>query len=319
MALFNNINFNKLKSGLSKTRVKIVNSINEKITGKAVIDENIIDEIEEILITSDIGYDTAERIIENVRVALKSENDRTPFNIIKTVKDELVSVVNNGNTDETNKEEDGTKISKPYVILIVGVNGVGKTTTIGKLAHNYHTGGAKVLVGAVDTFRAAAGEQLDIWAERAGVDIVQKESGSDPSSVAFETVDKAVKENYDVVLIDTAGRLHNKVYLMNELGKIKRAISKVLPNAPHDTFLILDGTVGQNALIQADEFSKVTDISGLVITKLDGTAKGGVVFQVCNKQSIPVKFIGIGESIEDLQTFNPKIFVDAIFGTVQEN
>jgi fused signal recognition particle receptor len=315
MALFDNINFNKLKSGLSKTRDKIVNSINEKITGKAVIDDNVIDEIEEILITSDIGYDTTEKIIENVRVALKDENDRTQFNIIKTVKDELVSVISNGSTNETYKEDDVTNISKPYVLLIVGVNGVGKTTTIGKLAHNFHAGGAKVLVGAVDTFRAAAGEQLDIWAERAGVDIVLKESGSDPSSVAFETVDKAVRENYDVVLIDTAGRLHNKVNLMNELGKIKRAINKVLPNAPHDTFLILDGTVGQNALIQADEFSKVTDISGLVITKLDGTAKGGVVFQICNKQSIPVKFIGVGESIEDLQTFNPKIFVDAIFGT----
>ena len=315
MTLFDNINFNKLKSGLSKTRDKIVNSINEKITGKAVIDENIIDEIEEILITSDIGYDTVEKIIENVRVTLKNEKDRTQFSIIETVKDELVSVVSNGSTDDANIEDDVKKISKPYVILIVGVNGVGKTTTIGKLAHNFHSGGAKVLVGAVDTFRAAAGEQLDIWAERAGADIVQKESGSDPSSVAFETVDKAVKENYDVVLIDTAGRLHNKVNLMNELGKIKRAISKVLPNAPHETFLILDGTVGQNALIQAEEFSKVTDISGLVITKLDGTAKGGVVFQICNKQSIPVKFIGIGESIEDLQTFNPKVFVDAIFGT----
>jgi fused signal recognition particle receptor len=315
MTLFDNINFNKLKSGLSKTRDKIVNSINEKITGKAVIDENIIDEIEEILITSDVGFDTAEKIIENVRVVLKSEKDRTQFNIIETVRNELVSVVGNGNTDETYKEDIFTNISKPYVILIVGVNGVGKTTTIGKLAHNFRSGGAKVLVGAVDTFRAAAGEQLDIWAERAGADIVKKESGRDPSSVAFETVDKAVKESYDVVLIDTAGRLHNKINLMNELGKIKRAISKVLPNAPHDTFLILDGTVGQNALIQADEFSKVTDISGLVITKLDGTAKGGVVFQICNKQSIPVKFIGVGESIDDLQTFNPKIFVDAIFGT----
>jgi fused signal recognition particle receptor len=315
MTLFNNINFNKLKSGLSKTRNKIVNSINEKITGKAVIDENTIDEIEEILITSDIGYDTAEKIIENVRVALKNEKDRTQFSIIEIVKKELVSIVNNGSPDDATTEDAVTEISKPYVILIVGVNGVGKTTTIGKLAHNFHSGGAKVLVGAVDTFRAAAGEQLDIWAERAGADIVQKESGSDPSSVAFETVNKAVKENYDVVLIDTAGRLHNKANLMNELGKIKRAISKVLPNAPHDTFLILDGTVGQNALVQADEFSKVTDISGLVVTKLDGTAKGGVVFQICNKQSIPVKFIGVGESIEDLQTFNPKIFVDAIFGT----
>jgi len=293
MVLFDNINFNKLKSGLSKTRDKIVNSINEKITGKAVIDENIIDEIEEILITSDIGFDTSEKIIENLRVALKSEKDRTQFNIIKTIKEELVSVISNGSTDDRNKEEDITKISKPYVILIVGVNGVGKTTTIGKLAHNFRSTGAKVLVGAADTFRAAAGEQLDIWADRAGVDIVQKESGNDPSAVAFETVEKAVNENYDFVLIDTAGRLHNKANLMNELSKIKRAINKVLPNAPHDTFLILDGTVGQNALIQADEFSKVTDISGLVITKLDGTAKGGVVFQICNNQSIPVKYIGV--------------------------
>jgi len=315
MTLFDNINFNKLKSGLSKTRNKIVNSINEKITGKAVIDEYIIDDIEEILLSSDIGFDTSEKIIENIRVALKSEKDRTQFNIINTVKDELVSAISNGSADDKNIEDEITKISKPYVILIVGVNGVGKTTTIGKLAYNFRSGGAKVLIGAADTFRAAAGEQLNIWAERAGVDILQKESGSDPSSVAFETVEKAVNENYDFVLIDTAGRLHNKANLMNELSKIKRAINKVITNAPHDTFLILDGTVGQNALIQADEFSKVTDISGLIITKLDGTAKGGVVFQICNKQSIPVKFIGVGESIEDLQTFNPKIFVDAIFGT----
>ena len=315
MVLFDNINLSKLKSGLSKTRDKIVNSINEKITGKAVIDENIINEIEEILITSDIGFDTAEKIIENLRVVLKGEKDRSQFNIINTIKDELVSVISNGSADAKNKENDTTKISKPYVILIVGVNGVGKTTTIGKLAHNFQSGGAKVLIGAADTFRAAAGEQLDIWADRAGVDIVRKESLSDPSSVAYETVEKAVNENYDFVLIDTAGRLHNKANLMNELAKIKRAINKVLPGAPHDTFLILDGTVGQNALIQADEFSKVTDISGLIITKLDGTAKGGVVFQICKKQSIPVKFIGVGETIEDLQTFNPKIFVDAIFGS----
>ena len=319
MALFDKINLNKLKSGLSKTREKIVNSINEKITGKAVIDENIIDEIEEILITSDIGLDTSEKIIDKIRITLKSEKDRSQFNIINIIKDELVSVISNGSTNVKNKEVDSTKIFKPYVILIVGVNGVGKTTTIGKLAYNFKSGGAKVLIGAADTFRAAAGEQLDIWANRAGVDIVQKESGSDPSSVAFETVEKAVNENYDFVLIDTAGRLHNKTNLMNELSKLKRAISKVLPGAPHDTFLILDGTVGQNALIQADEFSKVTDISGLIITKLDGTAKGGVVFQICNKQSIPVKYIGVGESIEDLQAFDPKIFVDAIFGTGQKN
>ena len=319
MGLFDNINFNKLKSGLSKTRNKIVNSINETITGKAVIDDSTIDEIEEILITSDIGYDTTEKIIEKVREFLKREKDRSKINIVKTVKDELVSVVSNGKEDEKNSKDAEIIIEKPYVILIVGVNGVGKTTTIGKLAYNFKASGAKVLVGAADTFRAAAGEQLDIWAERANVDIVQKESGTDPSSVAFETVTKAIKENYDVVLIDTAGRLHNKVNLMNELGKLKRAIGKVLPDAPHDTFLILDGTVGQNALIQADEFSKVTNISGLIITKLDGTAKGGVVFQICNKQQIPVKFIGVGESIDDLQTFYPAEFVNAIFGDSEED
>jgi fused signal recognition particle receptor len=319
MGLFGNINFNKLKSGLSKTRNKIVNSINETITGKAVIDDSTIDEIEEILITSDIGYDTTERIIEEVRESLKSEKDRSKINIVKTVKDELVSVVSNGKEDEKNNKDAEIINEKPYVILIVGVNGVGKTTTIGKLAYNFKASGAKVLVGAADTFRAAAGEQLDIWAERANVDIVQKESGTDPSSVAFETVTKAIKENYDVVLIDTAGRLHNKVNLMNELGKLKRAITKVLPDAPHDTFLILDGTVGQNALIQADEFSKVTDISGLIITKLDGTAKGGVVFQICNKKNIPVKFIGVGESIDDLQTFHPAEFVNAIFGDSEKD
>jgi|SRR3990172_5380860 len=316
MGLFDNISFTKLKSGLSKTRNKIVDSISETITGKAVIDDQTIDDIEEILITSDIGFETVEKIIENVRLVLKSDKDRTQMNIIKAVKDELISVISNGNLAKTQNGNDTIR-AKPYVVLIVGVNGVGKTTTIGKLAHNYKSGGAKVLVGAADTFRAAAGEQLDIWAERAGADIIQKARGSDPSSVAYETIEKAVKNNYDVALIDTAGRLHNKANLMNELGKIKRAINKVLPGAPHDTFLILDGTIGQNALIQADEFSKVTDISGLIVTKLDGTAKGGVVFQICSKQNIPVKYIGVGETIDDLQTFNPQMFVNALFSDVQ--
>ena len=311
MALFDNINLKKLKSGLNNTRNKIVNSIQETITRKAVIDDKTIDEIEEILITSDIGFDTAERIIDKVRSLLKAEKDRSEINIINTVREELISVIGNGSVDD-NPEEESNNL-KPFVILIIGVNGVGKTTTIGKLAHNFMEGGAKVLVGAADTFRAAAGEQLDIWAERAGVDIVQKELGSDPSSVAFETVSKAVKNKYDIVLIDTAGRLHNKVNLMNELSKIKKAVNKALPGAPHETYLILDGTVGQNALVQAEEFSKVTDISGLIITKLDGTAKGGVVFQICSTQNIPIKYIGVGESINDLQTFNPESFVNAIF------
>ncbi len=309
MGLFNNLNFDKLKSGLQKTRNKLVNTITEAISGKAVIDDKTLDEIEEILITSDIGFETTEKIIENARVKLKKEKDRSDINIIQTVKDELTEVLmfeNSGDEVEALK-------TKPYIILVVGIKGAGKTTTIGKLAHNYKKAGYNVIVGAADTFRAAANEQLEIWAKRAGVEIIQKNQGADPSSVAFDTVEKAVKGNYDVVLIDTAGRLHNKANLMDELGKIKRVIGKVVPDAPNETLLVLDGNTGQNALVQADEFSKVTDISGLVITKLDGTAKGGVVFQICAKQRIPVKFIGVGEGIDDLQTFDPKMFVSAIF------
>lgn len=308
MGLFDNLNFKKLKNGLTKTRNRLVNSINETLTGISIIDENTIDKIEEILISSDIGALTTEKIINNVRDKIKSESNISNLMVIKSVKDELVEVLSNGK-DKDNFEE----TTKPCVILIVGVNGVGKTTTIGKLAHNLKAGGAKVIVGAADTFRAAASEQLDIWAERAGVQIIHKPSGSDPSAVAFETVDKAVNEKFDFALIDTAGRLHNKVNLMNELGKIKRAISKVLPGAPHETLLILDGTVGQNAIIQAEEFSKVTEVDGLVITKLDGSAKGGAVFQICSKMNIPIKYIGVGEKIDDLQSFDSQLFVDAIF------
>ena len=310
MGIFNNFNFSKLKEGLTKTRDKIVNSISETISGKAVIDDTTLEEIEEILITADIGYETATRIIENTRKNLKSENNRSQLNILDFVKRELISVFdfqNFNNIDE--------KIHKhnPYIILIVGINGVGKTTTIGKLAHNYKKAGLKVIIGAADTFRAAANEQLEVWAKRADVGIMLNKQSTDPSSVAYDTVLKAIKDNYNVVLIDTAGRLHNKLHLMDELGKIKRVINKVLPNAPHDTFLVLDGNTGQNAIVQAEEFSKVTDITGLIITKLDGTAKGGVVFQISSKQKIPVKYIGIGEGIDDLQTFIPEQFVKAIF------
>jgi fused signal recognition particle receptor len=311
MGLFDNLNFSKLKVGLAKTRNRLVNSINETLTGKSSIDDETLDQIEEILLTSDIGASTADRIIDSVKEKVKSESNVSNLSIINTVKEVLVAVLSNGNGEvEQNNLKD---IANPYVILIVGVNGVGKTTTIGKLAHNFKLGGAKVIVGAADTFRAAASEQLDIWAERAGVEIVQKASGADPSSVAFETVEKAVKEKYDFVLIDTAGRLHNKVNLMNELGKIKRSVSKVLPGAPHETLLILDGTVGQNAIIQAEEFAKVTEVNGLVITKLDGTAKGGSVFQICSKMNIPIKYIGVGEKIDDLQNFDSRMFVEAIF------
>jgi fused signal recognition particle receptor len=311
MGLFDNLNFSKLKTGLTKTRNRLVNSINETLIGKSVIDDETIDQIEEILLSSDIGALAVDRIIENVKDKIKNESSVTNLSVINTVKEELIKVLSNG--DNEDKEQSYNDISKPFVILIVGVNGVGKTTTIGKLANNLSNGGAKVIIGAADTFRAAASEQLDIWADRAGVEIIQKDSGADPSSVAFETVEKAVKENFDFALIDTAGRLHNKTNLMNELGKLKRSISKILPDAPHETLLILDGTIGQNALVQAEEFSKVTEVNGLVITKLDGTAKGGAVFQICSKMDIPIKYICVGEKIDDLQNFDSRMFVDAIF------
>ncbi len=310
MGIFNNINFDKLKSGLTKTREKLFNKITETITGKAVIDETTIDEIEEILISSDIGFDTSEKIIQNVRSLLKNEKDRSSLNIIQIVKNELTSIVDlyAGNDFKNNIEN-----NKPYVILIVGVNGAGKTTTIGKLAYNYRNAGLKVIVGAADTFRAAANEQLEIWAKRADVEIIQRQQGADPSSVAFDTLNHAIKGHFDIALIDTAGRLHTKSNLMEELDKLKRTMKKVIPDAPDETLLVIDGTTGQNAIFQVEEFLKVSNITGLVVTKLDGTAKGGVIFQICNKLKMPVKYIGVGEGIDDLQTFNPNLFVNAIF------
>ncbi len=313
MGLFDNFNLDKLKSGLSKTRKKMVNSINELVTGRAVIDERTLDEIEEILVTSDIGFDLTTKIIDRARYFNTIEKNRKDSSITDSIKKELTKALEMGYQEYN--EDIKIENYKPYVILIVGVNGAGKTTTIGKLAHNYKKANLKVIVGAADTYRAAANEQLDIWAERAGVEIVQKSKGADPSSVAFDTIQKAVNEKYDVVLIDTAGRLHNKPNLMGELQKLKKVIAKVVPHAPNETLLVLDGTTGQNAIIQAQEFSKVTDITGLVVTKLDGTAKGGVIFQIAAKQKIPVKYIGVGESIDDLQTFDPNLFVSAIFET----
>jgi fused signal recognition particle receptor len=283
------------------------------LTGKAVIDEKTLEKIEEILITSDIGVGTTEKIIENARIALKTEKSRTSINIIESIKNELGSILKESNAFNNN----GNNLDqyKPYVVLVIGVNGVGKTTTIGKLAHNYKRSGLKVLVGAADTFRAAANEQLDIWASRAGVDILQKNKGSDPSSVAYDVISKSIKEKYDVVLIDTAGRLHNKRELMDELRKLKKAIQKQLNYAPNETLLVIDGTTGQNVLIQADEFNNITKIDGLVVTKLDGTAKGGVIFQLCSQINIPVRYIGVGEGIDDLQSFDPELFISAIFNS----
>lgn len=312
MNLFKNINFDKLKDGLSKTRDKIVTKINETITGKARLDEDLLEEIEEILITSDIGFDVASKVIENTRVRLKAEKDRSKLNVIDAIKEELSRLLN---SYDTNSEFNRLDKYKPYVILVIGVNGAGKTTTIGKLAHNYRKAGLNVIIGSADTFRAAANEQLEIWAKRAGVEIIQSTTGSDPSAVAFDTMNIAKKKNADVVLIDTAGRLHTKSNLMEELKKIKKVMNKVVDYAPNETFLVLDGNTGQNALIQAEKFREVTEITGLIITKLDGTAKGGVVFQICSQQKVPVKYIGVGEGIDDLQTFDAQSFVSALFST----
>ncbi len=311
MKLFKNLNFDKLKNGLNKTRNKIVTGIKETVSGKAVIDDDVLDEIEEILVTSDIGYDIAMNIIDETRKRLKSEKDRSSVNIIGIIKNELTGILEKYESGKNDSEE--IEKYKPYVILVVGVNGAGKTTTIGKLAYNYKKSNLNVMIGSADTFRAAANEQLEIWAERAGVNIIQKEPGSDPSSVVFETLTQAKNQNVDVVLIDTAGRLHTKTDLMEELGKIKRVMGKVIDYAPNEIFLVVDGNTGQNALIQANEFSKYTDLTGLIITKLDGTAKGGVVFQIINEHKIPIKYIGVGEGIDDLQTFDAHEFVNALF------
>lgn len=311
MKLFNNININRLREGLSKTKDKLLNKITETFSGKAVIDDNTLNELEEILISSDLSSELAEEIIDELRINLKDEKNRTLDNILELLKKSLLRILE---PEESSLKTEIAQIDyKPYVILIVGVNGVGKTTTIGKLANNFKKAGNKVIVGAADTFRAAANEQLDIWAQRAGVEVIQHYKGADPSSVAYETVKKAIEGNYDIVLVDTAGRLHSKVNLMNELNKIHKAISKVLPGAPNDTYLVLDASIGQNAIHQAGEFSKFTKLTGLIVTKLDGTAKGGTIFQICYKHNIPVKYIGVGEQLDDLQIFDPASFVDALF------
>lgn len=310
MKLFKNFDFDRLKNGLSKTRNKIVNQLTEVVSGKAVIDEDVLDQMEEILITSDINYDITERIIEEARRKIKSNDTRELNDLLEIIKNELIKELSEYKSDS---EFSRIEKYKPFIILVVGVNGAGKTTTIGKLAYLYKKAGLKVVVGAADTFRAAANEQLEVWADRVGVEIVQRKHGSDPSSVAYDTLNIAKSQNADVVMIDTAGRLHTKNYLMEELGKINRVLSKVLPYAPNEVFLVLDGNTGQNALMQAKEFSKYSDITGLIVTKLDGTAKGGMIFSICSELNIPIRYIGVGEALEDLQSFDPKEYVKALF------
>lgn len=302
----------KLDKGLEKTKENVFGKLSRAVAGKSKVDEDALDDIEEALITSDIGVETTLKIIERLeeRVAKHKYLDAKELNTF--LKDEMSLLLEeSNNSDElefTVPQTDG-----PYVIMVVGVNGVGKTTTIGKLAHQFKQAGKKVVLGAADTFRAAAVDQLVIWSERVGIDIVKQEMGSDPASVAFDTVQSAKNKGADVVIIDTAGRLHNKVNLMNELTKIRNVMSKVIPDAPHDVMLVLDASTGQNAIEQAKQFTLATKVDSLALSKLDGTAKGGVVIGISDQFKIPVRYIGVGEGIEDLQVFNKKEFVDSLF------
>ncbi|MGC8750741.1 signal recognition particle-docking protein FtsY [Hydrotalea sp.] len=300
-----------LDQGLQKTKEGFLSKISKAIAGKSTVDATVLDELEEALIGADVGIDTTLQIIARIEERVKKDKYVNTAELNNLLKDEIQNVLKIANESEKHFEIPNDK--KPFVILIVGVNGVGKTTTIGKLAHNYKKAGYSVLLGAADTFRAAAVDQLTIWSERVGVPIVKQAMGSDPSAVAFDTVKSAVARNTDVVIIDTAGRLHNKAHLMEELSKIKRVIQKVIPNAPHEVMLVLDGSTGQNALEQAKQFTAATNVSAITITKLDGTAKGGVVLAIANQFKIPVKFIGVGEKIDDLLVFDKKEFVDSLF------
>ena len=300
----------KLNDGLEKTKSSLFEKISKKVVGKSKIDDEDLDDIEEILITSDIGVDTSLKIIESLEKRVQKEKYISSDELTKILKEEIeLLLVNSTDIDSDVKLESDI----PYVIMVVGVNGVGKTTTIGKLAYKFKKSGFKVVLGAADTFRAAAIDQLTIWADRVGVEIVKQNMGSDPASVAYDTLQSAISKNADVVIIDTAGRLHNKVNLMNELSKVKSVMSKLIPNAPHDVLLVLDASTGQNAIEQAKQFSSVTQVNSLALTKLDGTAKGGVVIGISDQLKIPVRFIGVGEAMEDLQIFNKETFVDTLF------
>ena len=301
-----------LDKGLSKTKESVVSKISRMIVGKSTVDADVLDELEDILISSDVGVDTTLKIIERIEKRVAADKYMGTGELQKILREEIGALLAENNSGETASFE--VPVNKnPYVIMVIGVNGVGKTTTIGKLAHQFKKAGNKVFLGAADTFRAAAVEQLSIWAERVGVPIVKQQMGSDPASVAYDTLSSAKANNADVVIIDTAGRLHNKINLMNELAKIKNVMKKVLPDAPNEILLVLDGSTGQNAFEQAKQFSNATEITALAVTKLDGTAKGGVVIGISDQFKIPVKYIGLGEGIEDLQIFDKQAFVESLF------
>jgi fused signal recognition particle receptor len=300
-----------LDEGLQKTKESFFTRVGKAIAGKTTVDEEVLDNLEEALVSADVGVDTTIQIIDRIekRVARDKYLNTSELNII--LRDEIEQMLRESGADIARNFE--VPAHRPYVVLVVGVNGAGKTTTIGKLAHNFKKAGYSVLLGAADTFRAAATDQLNIWSERAGVPIVRQGMGADPASVAFDTVQSGLSRGTDVVIIDTAGRLHNKVHLMEELSKIKRVMKKLIPDAPHEVLLVLDGSTGQNALEQAKHFTAATDVTSLAITKLDGTAKGGVVLAIANHFKIPVKYIGVGEKIDDLLLFDSHEFVDSLF------
>ena len=303
-----------LDNGLDKTKQSIFDKITRAVAGRSTIDDDVLDNLEEILVTSDVGVETTLRIIERIQDRVARDKYVGTSELHEILRQEIANLLAENEREELDGFNVREGIKRPYVILVVGVNGVGKTTTIGKLAHQFKKAGNKVILGAADTFRAAAIDQLQIWGDRVGVPVVRQEMGSDPASVAFDAVSHAVKENADVVIIDTAGRLHNKVGLMNELGKIRKVISKVVPEATPEVLLVLDGSTGQNAFEQAKQFAAVTDVTALAITKLDGTAKGGVVIGISDQLRTPVRYIGLGEGIDDLQIFNNRAFVDSLFG-----
>jgi len=312
MGLFSSDKKENLDKGLEKTKESVLKKLSRAVIGKARVDDEVLDNLEEALITSDVGVETTLRIIERIEKRVAKDKYMNTSELDSILRNEIAVMLEENQTGELSGFEDPLP-AKPYIIMVVGVNGVGKTTTIGKLAYHFKAAGKKVILGAADTFRAAAVEQLSIWSERVGVDIVKQSMGSDPASVAYDTVASAVSKEADVAIIDTAGRLHNKINLMNELTKIKKVMQKVIPDAPHEILLILDGSTGQNAFEQARQFTKATEVNALALTKLDGTAKGGVVIGISDQFKIPVKYIGIGEKMEDLQIFNKEAFVETLF------
>lgn len=301
----------KLDQGLEKTKTSLFDKISKALVGKSTVDDDFLDQLEEILVTSDVGIETTLKIIERLQKRVAEDKYINTNELNKLLKDEIAKLFDESGLYNNNFADE--KPAKPYVIMVVGVNGVGKTTTIGKLAHQFKSAGKKVVLGAGDTFRAAAVQQLKIWGERNGVHVVEHGMNTDPASVAYDAVKYATENNGDIVIIDTAGRLHNRVDLMNELSKIKRVMSKVVPDSPHEVLLVLDASTGQNAFEQAKQFTAATEVNALALTKLDGTAKGGVVIGIADLFKIPVKYIGVGEGIEDLQLFNKHEFVDSLF------